>query len=58
MPEWLEKVAEEAIGSSYGPAGGKFTSRDRREVNAGDLISNRVGNCRINRASPLILSRV
>ena len=32
VPEWLEQVAEEAIGSSYGPAGGKFASKDRREV--------------------------
>lgn len=32
VPEWLDKVAEEAIGSSYGPAGGKFASKDRREV--------------------------
>ena len=32
VPEWLEHVAEEAIGSSYGPAGGKFASKDRREV--------------------------
>lgn len=32
VPEWLEQVAEEAVGSSYGPAGGKFASRDRREV--------------------------
>ncbi|XP_073227246.1 uncharacterized protein [Porites lutea] len=31
VPEWLEQVAEEAIGSSYGPAGGKFASKDRRE---------------------------
>lgn len=32
VPEWLEQVAEEAVGSSYGPAGGKFASKDRREV--------------------------
>lgn len=31
VPEWLEQVAEEAVGSSYGPAGGKFASKDRRE---------------------------
>ena len=32
VPEWLEQVAEEAVGSSYGPAGGRFASKDRREV--------------------------
>ena len=32
VPDWLEQVAEEAIGSSYGPASGKFASRDTREV--------------------------
>lgn len=31
VPDWLEHVAEEAIGSSYGPAGGRFASKDRRE---------------------------
>lgn len=31
VPEWLEQVAEEAVGSSYGPAGGRFASKDRRE---------------------------
>lgn len=35
VPEWLEQVAEEAVGSSYGPAGGKFASKDRREVSKG-----------------------
>ena len=32
VPDWLEHAAEEAVGSSYGPAGGKFASKDRREV--------------------------
>ena len=32
VPEWLEQVAEEAIGSSYGPAGGRFASKDTRQV--------------------------
>lgn len=31
VPDWLEHAAEEAVGSSYGPAGGKFASKDRRE---------------------------
>lgn len=46
VPEWLEHVAEEAIGSSYGPAGGKFASKDRREVVYcyGAVIYNKVRN--------------
>ena len=31
VPDWLESCAESAIGSGYGPAGGRFASRDRRE---------------------------
>ncbi|XP_067028422.1 uncharacterized protein [Acropora muricata] len=34
VPEWLEQVAEEAVGSSYGPAGGRFASKDRREMSS------------------------
>ena len=33
VPNWLEEVAERALGTSYGPAGGKFSSRDTRQVN-------------------------
>lgn len=33
VPEWLEEIAESAVGTSYGPAGGRFASRDtRRQV--------------------------
>ena len=39
VPDWLEYAAEEAIGSSYGPAGGKFASRDRRQVHTQEFIS-------------------
>ena len=38
VPDWLERAAEEAFGSSYGPSGGKFASRDRRQVGI-DIIS-------------------
>lgn len=31
MPEWLESIAEGAIGTDYGPAGGRFGSRDTRK---------------------------
>ena len=30
MPEFLEQAAEAAVGSDYGPAGGKFASKDAR----------------------------
>lgn len=30
VPEWLEEIAMGAVGSSYGPGGGQFLSRDRR----------------------------
>ena len=30
VPEFLEQAAEEAVGSDYGPAGGKFASKDLR----------------------------
>ncbi|EDO27708.1 predicted protein, partial [Nematostella vectensis] len=30
VPEWLEEIAEGAIGTDYGPAGGRFGSRDTR----------------------------
>jgi hypothetical protein len=33
VPDWLENIAEGAIGTDYGPAGGRFGSRDtRRQV--------------------------
>jgi len=33
VPEWLDEIAESAVGTSYGPAGGRFASRDtRRQV--------------------------
>ena len=31
VPEWLEECAEGAVGTDYGPAGGRFGSRDRSE---------------------------
>ncbi|XP_031562414.1 ATP-dependent RNA helicase DED1-like [Actinia tenebrosa] len=31
VPEWLESIAEGAIGTDYGPAGGRFGSRDTRK---------------------------
>ncbi|XP_027056411.1 probable ATP-dependent RNA helicase DDX4 [Pocillopora damicornis] len=31
VPEWLEEIAESAVGTSYGPAGGRFASRDTRK---------------------------
>jgi len=33
VPEWLEEIAEGAVGTSYGPAGGRFASRDTRRQN-------------------------
>lgn len=30
MDSFLEQAAEEAVGSNYGPAGGKFASKDIR----------------------------
>ncbi len=30
MEVFLEQAAEEAVGSSYGPAGGKFAAKDVR----------------------------
>ena len=32
VPEWLEEIAMSAVGTGYGPGGGQFQSRDRREV--------------------------
>ena len=32
MPDWLEDQAENAIGTNYGPAGGRFGGRDTRKV--------------------------
>ena len=32
IPNWIEEVAERALGTNYGPAGGKFASRDTRQV--------------------------
>ena len=33
VPPWLEEIAESAVGTGYGPAGGRFGSRDtRRQV--------------------------
>lgn len=32
VPSWLEQAAEDAVGSGYGPKGGRFSSRDHREV--------------------------
>ena len=31
LPEWLEEIAESAEGTSYGPAGGHFASRNTRK---------------------------
>lgn len=31
VPEWLEECAEGAVGTDYGPAGGRFGSRDTRK---------------------------
>ncbi|CAH3129662.1 unnamed protein product [Pocillopora meandrina] len=31
VPEWLEEIAESAEGTSYGPAGGHFASRNTRK---------------------------
>lgn len=36
MPEFLEQAAEQAVGSNYGPAGGRFASKDIR-VSGGRL---------------------
>ncbi|CAB4033913.1 probable ATP-dependent RNA helicase DDX4 [Paramuricea clavata] len=35
VPNWLEEVAERALGTNYGPAGGKFASRDTRQFGGG-----------------------
>ena len=40
VPEFLEQAAEEAIGSDYGPAGGRFASKDLR-------VSGREANDRL-----------
>ena len=32
VPEFLEAAAEAAIGTNYGPAGGRFASKDYRQV--------------------------
>ena len=38
MPEFLELAAEQAVGSNYGPAGGRFASKDIR-------VSDSKGGC-------------
>ncbi|KAK3743248.1 hypothetical protein QZH41_017049, partial [Actinostola sp. cb2023] len=35
VPTWLEQAAEDAVGSSYGPKGGRFSARDHRERGGG-----------------------
>jgi len=40
VPEWLEEVAESALGTGYGPRGGKFGSKDTRQGGGGDFQSN------------------
>nr|WCJ13147.1 vasa [Exaiptasia diaphana] len=35
VPAWLEQAAEDAVGSGYGPKGGRFSSRDTREGGRG-----------------------
>lgn len=35
VPEWLDEIAESAVGTSYGPAGGRFASRDTRRQYGG-----------------------
>ena len=37
MPDWLEDQAENAIGTNYGPAGGRFGGRDTRKVQYGSV---------------------
>ena len=32
MPDFLEAAAESAVGTNYGPAGGRFASKDYRQV--------------------------
>ena len=32
VPDWLEEVAETALGTGYGPKGGRFASQDTRSV--------------------------
>ena len=32
VPKWLEIAAESAVGSGYGPSGGRFGGKDIREV--------------------------
>ena len=32
VPDWLEEAAEKALGTGYGPKGGKFASKDTRSV--------------------------
>ena len=32
VPDWLEEVAETALGTGYGPKGGRFASKDTRDV--------------------------
>lgn len=40
VPEWLDEIAESAVGTSYGPAGGRFASRDTRRQ-YGDRMEQR-----------------
>jgi probable ATP-dependent RNA helicase DDX4 len=44
VPEFLEQAAEEAVGSDYGPAGGKFASKDLRFQRGGRGGGDRFGN--------------
>ncbi|XP_046850859.1 probable ATP-dependent RNA helicase DDX4 [Xenia sp. Carnegie-2017] len=36
VPDWLEEQAESAIGTNYGPAGGRFGGRDTRRFDKGN----------------------
>ena len=37
IPNWIEEVAERALGTNYGPSGGKFASRDTRQFGGGGI---------------------
>ena len=40
VPDWLEEQAENAIGTNYGPAGGRFGGRDTRKFEKGNSGGN------------------
>ena len=40
VPDWLEEQAENAIGTNYGPAGGRFGGRDTRKFDKGNSGGN------------------